>query len=74
MTYSVPTGICLVVERDSIITAKEVASVDHLSGGRFEFSASTPAGTARRCATTATIRLQQAMATDDDLRARGPEL
>ena len=31
------TGICLVVERDPIITAKEVASVDHLSGGRFEF-------------------------------------
>ena len=31
------TGICLVVERDPIITAKEVASVDRLSGGRFEF-------------------------------------
>jgi probable F420-dependent oxidoreductase len=31
------SGICLVVERDPIITAKEVASVDHLSGGRFEF-------------------------------------
>jgi probable F420-dependent oxidoreductase len=31
------TGICLVVERDPIITAKEVASVDLLSGGRFEF-------------------------------------
>ena len=26
-----------VIERDPIITAKEVASVDHLSGGRFEF-------------------------------------
>ena len=25
------------IERDPIITAKEVASVDHLSGGRFEF-------------------------------------
>lgn len=33
----VGTGICLVVERDPIITAKEVASVDHLSGGRFLF-------------------------------------
>jgi probable F420-dependent oxidoreductase len=33
----VGSGICLVVERDPIITAKEVASVDHLSGGRFEF-------------------------------------
>jgi probable F420-dependent oxidoreductase len=33
----VGSGICLVVERDPIITAKEVASVDCLSGGRFEF-------------------------------------
>jgi probable F420-dependent oxidoreductase len=33
----VGTGICLVVERDPITTAKEVASVDVLSGGRFEF-------------------------------------
>ena len=33
----VGTGICLVTQRDPIITAKEVASLDHLSGGRFEF-------------------------------------
>jgi probable F420-dependent oxidoreductase len=33
----VGTGICLVVERDPIITAKEVASVDRLSGGRMQF-------------------------------------
>ena len=33
----VGTGICLVIERDPITTAKEVASIDHLSGGRFEF-------------------------------------
>jgi probable F420-dependent oxidoreductase len=33
----VGTGICLVIERDPIVTAKEVASVDHISGGRFEF-------------------------------------
>jgi probable F420-dependent oxidoreductase len=33
----VGSGICLVVERDPIITAKQVASLDHLSGGRFEF-------------------------------------
>ena len=33
----VGTGICLVVERDPIITAKEAASVDHISGGRFLF-------------------------------------
>lgn len=31
------TGICLVVERDPIILAKEVASLDFLSGGRFLF-------------------------------------
>ena len=31
------TGICLVVERDPIITAKEVASVDRISNGRFIF-------------------------------------
>jgi probable F420-dependent oxidoreductase len=31
------TGICLVIQRDPIITAKEVASVDRLSGGRFLF-------------------------------------
>ena len=33
----VGSGICLVVQRDPILTAKEVASIDHLSGGRFEF-------------------------------------
>jgi probable F420-dependent oxidoreductase len=31
------SGVCLVIQRDPIITAKEVASVDFLSGGRFEF-------------------------------------
>ncbi|HET9093962.1 MAG TPA: LLM class F420-dependent oxidoreductase [Solirubrobacteraceae bacterium] len=31
------SGVCLVIERDPIITAKEVASVDHLSGGRLDF-------------------------------------
>jgi probable F420-dependent oxidoreductase len=36
-TLRVGSGICLVVERDPIITANEVASVDHLSGGRLEF-------------------------------------
>ncbi|MGI8558592.1 MAG: LLM class F420-dependent oxidoreductase [Solirubrobacteraceae bacterium] len=33
----VGTAICLLVERDPITTAKEVASVDHISGGRFLF-------------------------------------
>jgi probable F420-dependent oxidoreductase len=31
------TGICLVIERDPIVLAKEVATLDHLSGGRFLF-------------------------------------
>jgi probable F420-dependent oxidoreductase len=33
----VGTGICLVIERDPIVLAKEVATLDHLSGGRFQF-------------------------------------
>jgi alkanesulfonate monooxygenase SsuD/methylene tetrahydromethanopterin reductase-like flavin-dependent oxidoreductase (luciferase family) len=33
----VGTGICLIIERDTIVTAKAVASLDDLSGGRFEF-------------------------------------
>jgi len=36
-TLRVATGICLLIERDPITTAKEVASVDMLSGGRFVF-------------------------------------
>ncbi len=31
------TGICLIVERDPIITAKEIATLDMLSNGRFMF-------------------------------------
>lgn len=31
------TGICLVAQRDPIVTAKSVASLDRLSGGRFVF-------------------------------------
>ncbi len=33
-TLNVGTGICLVIQRDPIILAKEVASVDYISGGR----------------------------------------
>jgi probable F420-dependent oxidoreductase len=36
-TIKLATGICLVVERDPIHTAKEVSTVDRLSGGRFIF-------------------------------------
>jgi probable F420-dependent oxidoreductase len=31
------TGICLVPEREALVTAKQVATVDRLSNGRFEF-------------------------------------
>ena len=31
------TGVCLVPQRDPIVTAKSVASLDRMSGGRFEF-------------------------------------
>jgi probable F420-dependent oxidoreductase len=36
-TLLLATGICLVIQRDPIVTAKEVASLDRLSGGRFLF-------------------------------------
>ena len=36
-TLKLGTGVCLVIERDPIVLAKEVASLDHISGGRFLF-------------------------------------
>lgn len=36
-TIKLGTGVCLMVERDPIVTAKAVASLDHLSGGRVQF-------------------------------------
>ena len=36
-TLKLGTGVCLVIERDTITLAKEVASLDRLSGGRFLF-------------------------------------
>jgi probable F420-dependent oxidoreductase len=36
-TLKVGTGVCLVAQRDPIQTAKLVASIDHVSGGRFLF-------------------------------------
>src|SRR3989442_4118726 len=36
-TLKVATAICLVVQRDPIQTANQVASLDHVSGGRFPF-------------------------------------
>ena len=37
-TLRIGTGICLVPQHDPIVTAKSVASLDLLSGGRFEFA------------------------------------
>src|SRR5690349_20413749 len=37
MTLLVGTGVCLVAQRDPIQTAKLVASLDQVSGGRFLF-------------------------------------
>jgi probable F420-dependent oxidoreductase len=37
-TLRIGTGICLVPQHDPIVTAKSVASLDQLSGGRFEFA------------------------------------
>jgi probable F420-dependent oxidoreductase len=36
-TLRLGTGICLLTERDTIVTAKEVATLDLVSNGRFEF-------------------------------------
>ena len=48
----VGTGICLIPERDPIVTAKCVASLDQLSAGRFIFGIGA-AGTSRRWKITA---------------------
>ena len=57
-TIKLATGICLVVERDPIHTAKEVSTVDQLSSGRF-ILALAGVGTRRRWPITA-LRLQPA--------------
>jgi probable F420-dependent oxidoreductase len=36
-TLRIATGVCLVIQRDTIQTAKLVASIDQVSGGRFLF-------------------------------------
>jgi probable F420-dependent oxidoreductase len=36
-TVRLATGICLLPQRNPVYTAKEVANVDYLSGGRFDF-------------------------------------
>ena len=47
-TLRIGTGICLVSQRDPIVTAKAVASLDLLSGGRLRGGGSRPFPT-RRC-------------------------
>src|SRR5262249_29898460 len=36
-TLKIGTGVCLIAQRDAIQTAKLVASIDRVSGGRFVF-------------------------------------
>jgi probable F420-dependent oxidoreductase len=36
-TLRLGTGICLIIERDPIVTAKSIVSLDHVSKGRFVF-------------------------------------
>jgi len=36
-TLRLGTGVCLVMEHDPIVLAKEIATLDHLAGGRFTF-------------------------------------
>ena len=38
-TVRLGTGVCLVPQHNPVYTAKEVASLDYLSGGRFDFGA-----------------------------------
>ena len=51
-TIKLGTGVCLVIQRDTIQTAKLVASIDQVSGGRYLFGIGA-AGTKRRSRTTA---------------------
>ena len=48
------TGVCLVIERDPIVLAKEVASLDVISNGRVILGSAAD-GTPRRWRTTAPI-------------------
>ena len=52
----VGTGVCLVVQRDPIQTAKAVASLDQVSGGRFLLG-SGQGGTLKRCSTMEPIQV-----------------
>jgi probable F420-dependent oxidoreductase len=79
------TSVCLVPQRDPIITAKEVASLDRLSGGRFEFGvgagwnraelANHGADPRRRMAVLADrVRAMRAIWTADEAEHHGPHV
>ena len=61
-TLLLGTGVCLVTEREPITTAKAVASVDHLSGGRIRRCWSAATGLVPRsgCFATATAGCRSA--------------
>src|SRR5256714_6546153 len=60
-TIRVATGICLLVERDPIHTAKEVASLDHISNGRFIFGIGGGRGPAEEGGTRAQVSTPREM-------------
>jgi probable F420-dependent oxidoreductase len=79
------TSVCLVPQRDPIITAKEVASLDRLSGGRFEFGVGAGWNRAelanhgtdprRRMAVLADrVRAMRAIWTADEAEHHGPHV
>lgn len=58
-TLGLATGVSLVAQRDPIYTAKQVASLDHLSGAVFSW-ASARDGTESRCGITGSIQPPEA--------------
>jgi len=84
-TLRLGTAVCLVPQRDPIITAKEVASIDRMSGGRFEFGVGagwnraelTNHGTdpRQRMAVLADrVRAMRAIWTNDEAEYHGPHV
>jgi probable F420-dependent oxidoreductase len=78
----VGTGICLVAQREPIVTAKAIASLDHLSGGRFvlgvgfgwnvdEMEHHGVAPTTRRAQTREHMLAMQALWRDDEAAFAG---
>ncbi|MEV6823717.1 LLM class flavin-dependent oxidoreductase [Amycolatopsis sp. NPDC051102] len=55
-TLKLGTAVCLVPDRDRIVTAKEVAGMDRMPAGRFEFGVG-PGGIVRNWPITARMRV-----------------